>query len=153
MGIFGRKKELQAVIEKLQAAENRIKDLEADLRAIEDHVAVLVMSSDGLIERANALFLEAVGYQENELIGQHHRILCERDYAISEGYRAFWQALVRGHSHQGLFTHIDANGRRIQLESRYLPVLTDKGFLKRIITLVNESASARGLNSVLDAGS
>lgn len=137
-----RKKELQAALEKLEAAEARVRELEADFAVIEDHQAVLVMSPDGLIERTNALFRDAVGYQEHELVGQHHRVLCDTQYTGSEAYITFWRELVTGHAHRGLFTHVHADGHRIQLASRYLPVMSEKGFLKRIITLVERDAPA-----------
>ena len=45
---------------------------------------------------------------------------------------------------RGLFTHAHADGHRIQLASRYLPVMNEKGFLKRIITLVERDVPAAG---------
>lgn len=142
MGIFGRKKELQAALEKLEAAEARVRELETDFAVIEEHQAVLMMSPDGLIERTNTLFREALGYQEYELVGQHHRVLCDQQYTGSEAYITFWRELVTGHAHRGLFTHVHADGHRIQLASRYLPVMSEKGFLKRIITLVERDVPA-----------
>lgn len=133
-----RKQELQAALEQLEAANNRVMELEADFQAIERSVALLVLTRDGLVDRVNDMFLEMLGYQRDQLIGEHHRVFCESDYSRSEEYITFWRELVTGHVKEGRFLNLDAEGEKIWLESRYLPVLSDKGIVKRIVVLVNE---------------
>lgn len=134
-----RKKELQTALDKLEAAENRAKELEADFQAIERSVALLVLTGDGLVTKVNDTLLNILGYQSHQLMGKHHRVLCESDYAGSEEYITFWRELVTGHVKQGHFINVDAAGQRVCLEARYLPVLTEKGILSRIIVLANKA--------------
>lgn len=136
-----RKQELQAALEKLEAAENRIAELEADFQAIERSVAFLMLSRDGLVERVSDVFLDGLGYQRDQLIGQHHRVFCEEDYSRSEDYIAFWRELVTGHVKEGHFPNLNARGQKVWLEARYLPVLSEKGVVKRIVVLVNSIAA------------
>jgi methyl-accepting chemotaxis protein len=137
------KQQLQAALENLEAAENRVSELEADFQAIERSVAVAVMSRDGIFESASDVLLEMLAYQRQELIGQHHRAICESEYAGGEHYIAFWRELVTGHVREGRFLNLDGNGRRIWLESRYLPVMSGKGIVKRIILLVSHAAETK----------
>ena len=143
MAFYNRKKlELQEALAKLEAAENRIQELESDFQAVEKAMAVLVMTQDGIIERANHRLLDLLGYQPEALIGQHHRVLCTSDYAKSEDYIRFWRELVTGQVQQGRFLNLGADGQPIWLEARYLPVLSDKGIVKRIIMMASGTTEA-----------
>jgi len=137
-----RKQELQAALEKLEAAENRVSELEADWQAIQRSVALAVMSGDGLLESVSDVFLDMLGYQEQQLIGKHHRVLCKSEDARGEEYIRFWRELVTGHVKEGRFLNLGADGQPIWLEARYLPVLSDKGIVKRIIMLASRTTEA-----------
>ncbi|MCL7943935.1 PAS domain-containing protein [Marinobacter sp. ATCH36] len=132
-----RKQELQAALEKLEATENRVMELEADFQAIERSVALLVLTRDGLVDKVNDVFLDMLGYQRDQLIGKHHRVLCDSDYSRSEEYIVFWRELVTGNVKEGRFSNINADGQQVWLDARYLPVVSDQGIVKRIIVLVN----------------
>ena len=140
MAFYNRKKlELQEALAKLEAAKSRVRELESDFQAVEKAMAVLVMTQDGIIERANHRFLEMVGYQPEALIGQHHRVLCTSDYAKSEDYIRFWRELVTGNVKQGSFAFVHADGNEVLLEARYAPVVGEQGVSTRIISLVSNS--------------
>jgi methyl-accepting chemotaxis protein len=144
MALFGKtKQELQAALEKLEAAEDRIRDLEADFHTIEDSVALMVLSRDGLIERVSDEALTLLGHQRENLIGQHHRALCKNDYAGSEEYIVFWRELSIGRKQEGRFVNLGGVGREVGVDARYLPVLSEKGVVKRVIVLMRQPDVAR----------
>ena len=41
------------------------------------------MTFDGIITAANEKFLEIFGYREKQVVGFHHRMLCDHTYAQS----------------------------------------------------------------------
>ena len=131
-----KKQELQAALDKLEIAEKRIIELEADLQTIEESSAVLVLTPDGLIDRASSAFLAMLGYKAEELTGKHHRVLCEGAYTRSEEYIVFWRSLVIGTAQQGRFLNLDASGQGVWLKARYLPVRINKGMVRRILVMV-----------------
>jgi methyl-accepting chemotaxis protein len=138
MAFYNRKKlELQEALAKLEAAENRVRELESDFQAVEQSMAILVMTQDGIIERVNKAFLGLLGYEHDALIGQHHRFFCTDDYAKSEDYIKFWRELVTGNVKQGSFPAIHAAGHDVWLEARYSPVMGEQGVSKRVIALVS----------------
>ncbi|HEV8077648.1 MAG TPA: PAS domain-containing protein [Marinobacter sp.] len=142
MAFFGKKKqELQVALDKLEAAEKRIIELEADFQAIEESSAVLVLTPDGLIDRASDTFLALLGYKAEELTGRHHRMLCEGACTRSEEYIVFWRSLVIGIAQKGRFLNIDASGQGVWLNARYLPVRINKGMVKRIVVMVEPARS------------
>ena len=130
------RQELDAALAKLEAAESRIQELEADFYAIENSVALMVLSRDGLIERVSDELLALLGHRREDLIGQHHRVLCKSDYAQSEEYIVFWRELVIGNAQEGRFVNLDSDGGEVEVYARYLPVLSGKGLVKRLIVLI-----------------
>ena len=137
MSFFGKKKKaLQAAHDKLEVAEKRIIELEADFEAIKESSAVLVLTPDGLIDRVSDAFLALLGYKAEELTGKHHRVLCEKAYTRSEEYIVFWRSLVIGVAQNGRFLNLDASGQGVWLKARYLPVRINKGMVRRILVMV-----------------
>ena len=137
MAFFDKKKQqLQAALDQLEVAEKRIIELEADFQAIEQSSAVLVLTADGLIDRVSDAFLTMLGFKAEELIGKHHRVLCDNVYTCSEEYIVFWRDLVIGVAKEGRFLNLNASGQGIWLNARYLPVRINNGMVRRIIVLV-----------------
>lgn len=137
MAFYNRRKlELQEAQARCEAAERQVQKLEAEWQAIEAAMAVLVMSQDGIIERASPAFLDLMGFEQHELLGKHHRMICDSDYAASEEYIRFWRELVTGNVKSGGFPAIDANGQNLVMEACYLPVKGEQGVTRRVIALV-----------------
>lgn len=138
MAFYNRRKlELQEAQKKYEAAERHVRELEADWQAIEAVIAMLVMSQDGIIERVNPAFLDLLRFEQHELIGKHHRVICDNEYARSESYIRFWRELVTGNVESGSFPVIDANGQRLVMHARYSPVKGEQGVTRRVIALVS----------------
>lgn len=143
MAVFNKtKKELEATRQKLEAAELQVRNLEADFQAIEGALALMVLSRDGLIERVNSGLLGLLGRQREALLGQHHRALCSDVYTKSEAYIIFWRELATGHAKQGRFVYLSGSGGEVGLRSHYLPIVSEKGIVERIIVLMREPDDA-----------
>lgn len=137
MAFYNRRKlELQEAQARCEAAERQVRELDAEWQAIEAVMAVLVMSQDGIIERASPAFLDLVGFEQHELLGEHHRIICDSDYSGSEAYIRFWRELVTGNAKSGRFPIINANGQSLEMDARYSPVKGEQGVTRRVIALV-----------------
>ncbi|MBE0485637.1 PAS domain-containing protein [Marinobacter sp.] len=134
MAFYNRKKlELEVALEQLKEAESRIRELESDFLALERAAAVIVMSQDGIIERVSDLFLDLLGYERDQLIGQHHRCFCCSDYSKSEDYIKFWRQLVTGNVNAGSFPAVHASGNHVYVNARYSPVMSDNGLSRKVI--------------------
>ena len=71
------KQELASVRRELQEANSII-------AALNKSMASIRFTTDGTIIDANDLFLKAMGYRREEIVGKHHRTLCTADYAASQ---------------------------------------------------------------------
>src|SRR5690606_36339025 len=70
--------------------------LSETLRALEQGMAVIHFSPDGIILDASPAFLRCVGYSLEELRGEHHRKLCSPEQHNDPEYARFWQRLRQG---------------------------------------------------------
>ena len=83
---------------------------------------------------ANDLFLNVVGFSAPEVIGQHHRIFCDKFYAQSSDYQQFWADLKQGRSRTGVFQRFNKRGEAIWLEATYFPVKL-RGVVTKVIKI------------------
>ena len=71
-------------------------ELMSEREAISRSTATIEFDPDGTIRTANDNFLAATGYRLDEIVGQHHRIFCSREYASSDDYTKLWKRLNQG---------------------------------------------------------
>ena len=108
------------------------------LEAIDRSMAVIAFSPDGHVQHANGNFLQCMGYQLDDVLGQHHRMFCTRDYAASPAYASFWDGLRQGRYHQGQVQRVTRQGRTVWLEASYNPVFTQEGTVSGVVKVATD---------------
>lgn len=106
-------------------------------QALKDHNAMIEFTPEGIIIDANDQFLQVVGYQRDDIIGQHHRLFCDDSYAASQEYQDFWRQLAQGQFQSGSFSRRHRDGERLWLRATYFPV-KENGRVTRIIKLAQD---------------
>ncbi len=122
---------------KVDELERQLNESKSVLSAIYNHVAYIEFTPEGKILDANELFLDTVGYKREEVIGKHHRMFCDSDYAKSSEYSQFWQALQGANSTSGTFMRFNANGEKLWLEATYFPVEVN-GVVTKVIKIASD---------------
>lgn len=122
---------------KIEELELQLIQKESILSAINKHVAYIEFTPEGIILDANQLFLTTIGYTKEQIIGKHHRMFCEPEYAKSDKYSQFWQALKTGDSKSGSFLRYKANGDKLWLEATYFPV-EERGVVTKVIKIASD---------------
>ncbi len=122
----------------LVALKTKLDEQQALLNAMDRALARIEFQPDGIIIDANDNFLMTVGYQKEDIVGQHHRIFCEPDYAQSSDYQHFWEELRDGNPHSGRVKRVDAAGKIIWLEATYSPVYNGQDELIKVIKFASE---------------
>lgn len=130
---------------------------EAATRSVVDSIersqAVIEFTLGGIIERANDNFLSAMGYELNEIVGQHHSIFVAPDYAQSQDYRDFWARLASGESVSGEFHRLNKSGSDVYINASYNPVLGPDGVPVRVIKFATDiTESVRRRQVIEEAG-
>lgn len=114
------------------------------IKAIYRSMAVIEFDLEGHALKANQQFLDAMGYKEKEILGQHHRIFCEREEAESQEYQAFWSKLWQGQFIASRFKRVDKHGNIVWLEASYNPISNDAGKLYKVMkfaTVITEQVN------------
>lgn len=102
-------------------------DYEGQLDAIGKSQAIIEFTMDGNILNANDNFLKTLGYQLQEVKGQHHSIFVDSAYGKSFEYRDFWAKLNRGEYVSAEFKRIGKGGREVWIQASYNPILDLNG--------------------------
>jgi methyl-accepting chemotaxis protein len=143
----------QLTSERAKALElqSQITELTAKLTALDKSQAVIEFSMDGTILTANDNFLQAVGYQLEDVQGQHHRIFMDAAEANRPEYAQFWQQLNRGEFVAAEFKRIGKGHKEIWIQASYNPIFDDAGrpvkvikFATDITAQKNQSADFEG---------
>jgi len=113
-------------------------DLQSQVEAIHKSQCVVTFSTDGRILEANANFLKAVSYTQEELQGRHHRMLLDVSESESGTYAAFWDTLRSGHFLAGRYRRVGKDGRVVWLQASYNPIFDLKGKLWKIVKFATD---------------
>jgi diguanylate cyclase (GGDEF)-like protein/PAS domain S-box-containing protein len=128
---------------------------DALLAALSRSMAMLEFAADGTLLDANDNFLRLLGYRRDELVGQHHSMLCDATYTTTGHYQQFWQHLRSGEIISGTLQRIRADGSTLWLEAICSPILDDNGQLQKVISVAADITAhiddSRQTHSVLNA--
>ena len=100
--------------------------------------AVIEFDTTGIITWANGRFLSLMGYGLAELVGQHHRVLCDPEYAASAEYGQFWQMLRQGEFEQGEFSRRRADGSEVWMQASYNPIFDGERVIQRVLKVATD---------------
>lgn len=106
--------------------------------SIRQSQAMVEFDLNGTVIWANERFLSIVGYAAQDLIGQHHRLLCDPDFVRSPDYAQFWKMLVSGEFVQEKFARRRADGAEIWLQANYIPIFDDTGTAIRVLKIATD---------------
>ena len=132
MGFGAQRKQQQT------ALDEQFRDLEAQVAAMDRAQAVIEFQLDGTVIRANDNFLKTLGYGADEIVGKHHRMFCQPDYATSGEYQAFWRSLNNGEFFSNKYLRLGKGGREIWIQATYNPVLDSSGRPYKVIKFASD---------------
>jgi methyl-accepting chemotaxis protein len=108
-------------------------DSSTRIDAIERAMAVSEFTPDGIVTRANDNFLQVMGYAESDIIGKHHRMFCDSEYASSAEYSDFWHRLSSGDFVQQEFKRVNQDGDTVWLQGSYNPIIDSTGEVVKVV--------------------
>lgn len=126
-------------------------DFEARVAAISRSQAVIEFNLDGSILTANQNFLDALGYELSEIVGQHHQMFCEPRYAQSPEYQQFWERLRKGQFDAGEYLRRTKTGEEIWINASYNPVFDKDGQILKVIKFATDITEQKQMNAAFEA--
>ncbi len=115
------------------------------LAAMDVNYAIISFKPDGTILHANDNFLNALGYTLNEVVGNHHRMFCDKTYITTPDYSNFWKELANGVSQVDEFERIKKDGSSIWIQASYTPVKNQNGNVTRVVKFAQDITDAKGV--------
>jgi PAS domain S-box-containing protein len=128
--------ELQATQEEMQRGQS---ESEGTMQAINGALAIAEYDAEGKLTRVNHNYLNIMGYSQDEVIGELHRIFVTKEEKSHEEYRQFWRELAGGHSKNGIYKRLTRKGDVISIRAHYTPVKNRMGEIVRIMEIAYEA--------------
>jgi methyl-accepting chemotaxis protein len=130
--------------EMINALESSDKNAQAasETAAIRRAQAVIEFNLDGTILTANEIFLNAMGYSLNEIVGQHHSIFVEPNCRTSAEYKQFWRDLADGKYCSAEYKRIGKGGKEVWIQGSYNPIFDAKGKLTKVVKYASDVTDA-----------
>lgn len=122
----------------ITAQKERDADFVGQLNAINQAQAVIEFDPNGVILTANDNFLSVMGYQKNEVVGQHHSIFVDPTYKSSQEYQQFWQDLRSGKFSQGEFERFNKSGQSVWIQATYSPIFSPSGKVTKVVKYASD---------------
>ena len=127
------------VVEWSNAAERQLNvDYAAQIAAIGRSQAIIEFTPDGTILTANRNFLDTMGYSLEEVKGKHHRMFCDPATRDSADYAKFWADLARGTFVAAEFKRVRKDGRSIEIQGSYNPILDADGKVVKVVKFAQD---------------
>jgi len=103
------------------------------LDAISASLAVIEFDLDGVILTANDNFCKAMGYECDEIIGQHHSMFVDDNFSKSEDYANFWTEFKSGTFQTAEFKRLGKGGKKIWIQATYAPIRDSCGDIFKVV--------------------
>jgi methyl-accepting chemotaxis protein len=139
--------------------KNSKNNLSALVEALDRSQAVIEFQMDGTIITANENFLATLGYDLDEIQGEHHSLFVEPVYKESAEYTEFWDALNRGEYQVAEYKRIGKGGKEVWIQASYNPILDMNGkpfkvvkYATDITEQVQERLRRAEIQKTIDAG-
>jgi PAS domain S-box-containing protein len=134
------KKSLEKLITQSKAKERELNNI---VTAINKSNASIEFDLNGIVLSANEKYLNLLGYTENEIVGMHHNMFVDKEFANTKEYLQFWNNLRKGEFQQEEFKRICKNGELVWLQGSYNPILDALGKPAKILKIATDVSLAR----------
>jgi PAS domain S-box-containing protein len=122
--------ELQATQEEMQRGQS---ESESTMEAYNSTVSAIEFDAEGIVVNANQNFLDTTGYAKSELVGEHHRILVNKEDRASDTYKQFWKDLSNGVPKFGEYSRVGKGGKELVLLENYAPIKNRDGSIGKVM--------------------
>ncbi|THV12368.1 methyl-accepting chemotaxis protein [Rhizobium rhizophilum] len=121
------------------------------LKALDKSLAIIEFNPDGTILWANDCFCKAMGYTPSEIVGKHHSMFVDADYAKSAEYTEFWASLRKGEFDQKEYRRLAKGGRAVWIQASYNPIVNSRGKVTRVVKVATDTTEDHRKNAAFEA--
>ncbi|EAY28578.1 PAS domain S-box protein [Microscilla marina] len=122
-------------------------DVEGQLKAIRKSNGVMELDIEGKILSINDIYLEALDYTEEEVLGKDHKLFVKEEEKHSADFTAFWMEMVHGRFKTGVFEKVCKDGSIRWFRGSYNPIFDLKGKAYKIVHFAQDVTEAKQLEA------
>jgi methyl-accepting chemotaxis protein len=119
--------------------------------ALSRSLALVTFDATGNILSANENFCTALGYSEAEIVGKHHSIFVDPEYARSGAYKDFWVKLGGGAHDAGEYKRIGKGGHSVYIQGTYNPILDARGKVLQVVKVATDITATKLLSAEFES--
>ena len=108
------------------------------ISAIDRSQGVIEYETDGTVCTANDNFLEMMGYDLGEIIGEEHSMFLFDEDAALPSYQALWDDLARGQSHTSEVRRKSGSDQELFLQATYSPIMNAVGEPAGVVEIASD---------------
>ncbi|WP_374075956.1 ATP-binding protein [Bdellovibrio bacteriovorus] len=112
--------------------------------------AVIEFDIQGKILWANQNFLNLLGYELHELVGQHHSIFLPDFHQHELEHQEMWNQLAEGQTQAGEFKRLSKDKSIVWIQGSYTPVRNAMGEVTKIVKMALDVTEKRSLAENLE---
>jgi len=132
---------INALAAKTSVSKNLMEEV-MEFRALKAEInkarSVLELDANGHVTAANANLLKALGYSQDDLLKEHHRVLVGRTDSATPEYQAFWENLAGGSTQTGKFKLQSKKGEDVWFQGYYAPVINHQHRLIKVVAYLTD---------------
>jgi methyl-accepting chemotaxis protein len=113
-------------------------DAQGQLDAIRTTQAVIEFAPDGTILTANDNFLKTLKYTLKDIVGKHHRLFVDADYARTQEYQDFWNNLAAGKPDCRVYKRLASDGSEVWIQASYNPIPDAYGKTAKVVKFASD---------------
>ena len=115
-------------------AELSMEDQEK-LRAVNNSFIIAELNLEGNVLSVNKQFLTFLGYDEEEVIGKHHKNFVDVTERSSEPYTTVLKGFASGGFASEILKYVGKEGERVRLRSYFNPILDENQNPKKVLVI------------------
>jgi len=113
-------------------------DSDAIISALHKSLAIIEFDPQGQILNANNNFCSLLDYDLQDIVGRHHSLFVDPEYAKSGDYRDFWNKLGRGEFDSREYKRLGRGGKEVWIRGTYNPVFSKRGQVVKVIKFATD---------------
>ncbi len=118
-------------------------DGKGQLEAISKIMGVIEFDLKGYIQKVNDNFVAVTGYEEKDIVGNHHSMFVTTEHKNSQAYKDFWANLAKGEPNSGEYKRVGKDGKQIWLQASYNPIFGVDGKPFKVVKYATDITDAK----------
>ena len=127
-------------------------DHTGQLQAISRSQMVVEFDLDGVVQAANANFLELLGYRLEDVVGRPNALFLFDADPASATYKNFWHDLASGDFKSGEYRRRNKNGGEVWIQSTFTPISGPDGVPYKIVQFATDVTARKQSVATIGAG-